>query len=736
MAKNDLVVKLLLDSGAFGNDIRDAERKAQNFSNSMKNAGKTTGDLTKEIGLSTGAFGKLGSMLTGAGAVVAAVGAFKSVMESTHESSKAFHGVIAGFEGVLNTFQRSLANFDFSSFNRGMVEIFNSAKKAEQALRDVQLSNIAYGVIKTSDTERFKQLEAKYRNPNTTEGERADIKEEATTLLARMRGDANAYYEEAFTTFMDQVIHRNPYVLDTLTADMVSKYIDDASRNRVRNKKEGGMTADMEEYARIQPTLDALYDKYKIAADQYKLGLNNSGSLTDRQKKKWERALAEWKKEMDEAWAAFEEAAAPYQDLIFRNTLYGYNETDLENATKDLNDAKAKLQAITEMENQAAQWVVASDPNGGGSTTDNGKKGSIKWVESEIARLEEARRKEPTGSTQWRSYTKQLYEQKDALVELMAIQEEYDKQFMDPEPEPEYLHPSSISGLKEAIAYQEGLRDTMVVGTREWIEATDVLDSYNVELKEMLELQDKFDSQYTTVAGAAAGSIDKLKINIAALEQARNALTVGSDEWKAKTKEMYGYIAELGVLMEQQAAFESQFNPANKFENLNTVLSSSISMINGLGAAFSACKDEEKQWAGAVITSLGQAASGIMEFIQIKQAAAAASGAASAAGLPYPYNLAAIMSAVATITSIFGTIQGMVNRSGGKFAEGGIVGGTSYSGDKLFAMVNSGEMILNKRQQRNLGNMLGGGGQVEFVISGDSLVGVLNNKRNKTNLTR
>ena len=97
--------------------------------------------------------------------------------------------------------------------------------------------------------------------------------------------------------------------------------------------------------------------------------------------------------------------------------------------------------------------------------------------------------------------------------------------------------------------------------------------------------------------------------------------------------------------------------------------------------------------------------------------------------------IAAIATAVATITSVIAKINSIKN-SAGKFAEGGIVGGTSFSGDKLFAMVNSGEMILNKRQQGNLANMLGGGGQVEFHISGDSLVGVLNNKRNKTNLTR
>ena len=45
-------------------------------------------------------------------------------------------------------------------------------------------------------------------------------------------------------------------------------------------------------------------------------------------------------------------------------------------------------------------------------------------------------------------------------------------------------------------------------------------------------------------------------------------------------------------------------------------------------------------------------------------------------------------------------------KSAAAFAEGGIVGGSSYSGDRINARLNSGEMILNKRQQKNLFNML------------------------------
>jgi hypothetical protein len=93
--------------------------------------------------------------------------------------------------------------------------------------------------------------------------------------------------------------------------------------------------------------------------------------------------------------------------------------------------------------------------------------------------------------------------------------------------------------------------------------------------------------------------------------------------------------------------------------------------------------------------------------------------------------LGAIASIIAELIAVFATIS-----SYSKFAEGGIVGGSSTIGDYNLARVNKGEMILNGKQQAHLFNMLNGigvpsnngvSGSVVFRISGNDLVGTLNN---------
>ena len=82
-----------------------------------------------------------------------------------------------------------------------------------------------------------------------------------------------------------------------------------------------------------------------------------------------------------------------------------------------------------------------------------------------------------------------------------------------------------------------------------------------------------------------------------------------------------------------------------------------------------------------------------------KSGEAIANATNSGASMPFPMNIVAIAMGVAAVVAAIATC----------FATGGVVGGGSTFGDKKFARVNSGEMILNKFQQANLFNLINSG---------------------------
>lgn len=96
--------------------------------------------------------------------------------------------------------------------------------------------------------------------------------------------------------------------------------------------------------------------------------------------------------------------------------------------------------------------------------------------------------------------------------------------------------------------------------------------------------------------------------------------------------------------------------------------------------------------------------------------------------------------AVAGILAVGAAIIGIIS-SLSKFADGGVVGGHSYTGDKILARVNSSELILSKKQQERLlddlntpyvvDNTKQNISNVTFRVHGTDLVGVLNNYNNK-----
>lgn len=127
--------------------------------------------------------------------------------------------------------------------------------------------------------------------------------------------------------------------------------------------------------------------------------------------------------------------------------------------------------------------------------------------------------------------------------------------------------------------------------------------------------------------------------------------------------------------------------PAKDAKEMGTALDHVSSILGSLGGLIGNASDNMGTWA------LNSAANIAQMIVQL-QALATAQGVASAFSAPWPASLAAVATVLATVSSIFSSLP--------KFESGGIVGGSSFFGDKLLARVNSGEMILNQKQQKRL----------------------------------
>lgn len=230
------------------------------------------------------------------------------------------------------------------------------------------------------------------------------------------------------------------------------------------------------------------------------------------------------------------------------------------------------------------------------------------------------------------------------------------------------------------------------------------------------------------------------------LEKAKDALK----EFRKNLKDnAFGAIDDLGQLKSSWTNLGETLSDADTdgvdkvfavFSTLEDTVNGILEFIDAIGAIGKAMKGMSEASAAAseatVAANSAESASTVEKAttdVAANTADAASSAAAGAAKLPFPASLIAVGAAIAGVLALMAAIP--------KFASGGVVSGTTSFGDMNLARVNSGEMILNGTQQKNLFNAinndkLGGGnagGNVSFEIKGDRLVGVLRNRNNKMN---
>lgn len=158
-------------------------------------------------------------------------------------------------------------------------------------------------------------------------------------------------------------------------------------------------------------------------------------------------------------------------------------------------------------------------------------------------------------------------------------------------------------------------------------------------------------------------------------------------------------------------------------KKLSTEWVGAAQAIAQFGSALQSVEDPTAKIAGIIAQAIASVAAGAGSAI-------AQAGNGSAGG-PWGW-VAFAISATATMISTIAAIKSATSNAPG-FAEGGIVGGNSYSGDRIIARLNSGEGVLTQKGISNAANMAaaldagGAGAPSNPFVTGETIVLGINN---------
>lgn len=445
----------------------------------------------------------------------------------------------------------------------------------------------------------------------------------------------------------------------------------------ISNMKQVSMMQDMLADAKL--TMG--YDTRKFEREYVRL----EGIINDESKSKGEReaALAE----MDALVARFKDrvqktAEGAEKTLVEEmNAKFGQNFTiaDLEKYITEVNNEFLDTETLQRL-NKYKETLEKFEP-GGSRAVEGGYVVTKKQYQAMNAELEKMRILQDDNDES----RKKMLEQLEYAVNLQRQGDEFLKRSLEKH--------TKIANLNKGTG-----GSTKVEAVAGSIAAIDA---------EIRRLQQEYANTASAAAReAAAKAIAELQRQKGVIElQARVTMpSVGNGKSGSLAALAGGLPTTLGSTPLMDISKEDIKNTEDYAGAINSVANAlnAVSMATGEGAA------AFLSWASSVMTATAQAVQAIHTVVAAKTAEAAASAGASAASTPVVGWLmvgGAIAAALAAFTKI------------PKFAEGGIVGGSSYFGDKLLARVNSGEMILNQGQQARLLAMTNGGGNVR--VSGD-----------------
>lgn len=639
---SDIITRLLLKTNDFDANLNRAKGSVNSFQGGISSMARTAG---------AGIMKFAGTI----GVAVSAYEGFNKVVNSSQTTGDAWVKTQDQMKASVDSFFASIAMGNFGGFLSNLQNVIDKAGELSVALDNLETKTL-FNNSEVNDLNTKYQIELnKAKARNISDKERNEHLEKAKGYLLEMSKLHDSLSKANIAT---------SYI--TLQADLSKQGF---------NKN---VSKDVWEYLlkdSNRPDIDQRAARYNNTIKNYENQLAHTYNpetgewLTQTEADKIKKKLSEYKSSKS---GNFDRLASVFVELA----------DDEKSAIANAMKMRATANALSVSISQKELEIANTDARING--THNKKKdkedlpleGTLAWYDAEISHLNKKLSEETT------------------MQARAAVQAEIN------ELERQKIHLKIVVD-QEAFKIKHG----EMKGSK--VDDIGYTEQYNM-FSEMLSEREYALSKATDERSKASiqSQIDKLQETIKVLNKARYELehtpigdVYGALRGNAGSKKQGSFDLRKEIGNMKLPKFKSPIK--KKDVDLNEEYAESLGLIGSVMGNLSGVTNDSAsaylQWGANVLSSISMAIPLIMKLTTAKTAEAAAEAASSAAKVPFVGWMAAAgaaLSVVATMASI------------PKFANGGIVPGISFAGDKVPAMLNSGEMILNGSQQANLFKIL------------------------------
>lgn len=713
---NNLVVQLLLKTGSFSDDLKTARGQIQNFQKGCSTAGKAVSGFSQALGINIGGIAKFGGVV---GIAVAAGKEFKNILESSQTTSDALAGAIAGCKGAVESFRTAIASRDFTLLSDGLWSAYDAAKAVQDALDQLANTQIAYDYKSAKNQTKFQEGYTMYKDPESTPEMKEEAKKKMKEAVDAQLTYASNYSNALYKTYVAQVVEKAG------TFNLPANNVSPSQFEKAMDIDLGllGDPGKMRDYYKNK------YDEYLSKIAEYETSL-------------WEQLNGGDKYNN---LTAVEDIKKKYKDVIAINAMLQLmSDGKLEGVGQLLAAVEQAQQLALSMEKTMNRAI-----KGEFSTSSKGSTGGKSSTKTTVVQEEELKIQDES-RTYWENILAEETKYRDALKndteewklhnDKVKEATEKIKEIKEAEEEREKYTEGSLNYLNDLLNKLKNQKDNLSPNTEEWDKVSKkiaVIERLieNIDNKnKLISLENSMSVQPPTIAS--------LREVIRLLTELRDNFPIGSELFNEYADEIK-YYEKLLKLATPNTVDTGIVDEDKKWQSFNQTMANTSTIANAL---FNTFKEGSEITAASILQMISTTLPAIGSLISAISALTAAEAveagvAATGKAVSTSKHWIEAIAAVASLGAVVATAISAASKPNlQRFADGGIVGGSSFTGDRVPAMVNSGEMILNKTQQARLFKIANGGAPgdnaVTFHISGTDLVGVLNNNSRKNKLIR